>query len=161
MAFHTINVVVVDVSGQDGGDFLRAIPGGETPDAPTNFRRILVNADYQIYLFTAPISLGPEAAWIGEVLAEGAKGYIFVINCLQAGSFPLVRQVIQRFRDYVPIPSLVVADNLSLSGLSLEGVRTALALSSDMMIIPCTPSDPVCVQEAVYKAFRSAIESSQ
>ncbi len=160
MSFNTVNLVVVEF-GEGGSRLLGTLNTAEAPAHAGDFHRILVDANYQIYLFAAPIGPGPREELMREVFAEGAHGYIFVVDCLQATLFPIAQATIAKFRAYTPVPALLAADNLARASLSAEGLQEALGLSPALEIMPCVVSDAESAKAVVVRAFNKALGHGQ
>jgi hypothetical protein len=175
--FRTIRFVVVDVEGKQQSELIRAardnddkLTPGKRRDKQRYYQRltaqqihrhegqfgeITMDESAQIWLFAAPTTSEPHDEAFREIYAEGADGYIFVVNCAQSETFPETKSLIQMFLEYAAVPYLVAANGLYASGQPPYDLHAELSLPDDIDLVPCNTSDPVSAFEVVEIAFKT------
>jgi hypothetical protein len=161
--FRTIRIVVVDADGKQESALIRAARDSDDKLTPAKlqqkqqyykgltpeqidrhegqFGEIAINETRQIWLLAAPTTSGQHDEAMREILSEGADGFIFVVNCIRPETFPEMKKLIQKFRQYVTIPCLVAASGMDASGLASAILRDALNLPDDIDLMPCNIID--------------------
>lgn len=79
--------------------------------------------------------------FMGELLAEGMDGFIFLIDSTDGNRFEEAAASLALFRRWGNAPCLVVANKIDQPGLKTEEIRKALKLPKSQPLMSCVATD--------------------
>jgi len=157
---YTLNLIVIDIDRKNQSEFIGAVrDSGQYENSL--FGRIHPTDKLLIWLFGIPMTSDSQYEMLWEILAEGADGYIFVIDCTQPAAFPEAARLIQIFRQYAPVPFVVAAHGFNTTTHSLKKLIEQLNLPVNTDIMPCIVSDPNSAKAVVQRAFQKILETDE
>jgi signal recognition particle receptor subunit beta len=106
-----------------------------------HFGRISLDDNLSMFLFGTPVHQRFDYIW--QTLAEGALGFIVVIDSTQLHTFREAHQILEAFTEYAALPYVIAAENYDHpDSWDIADIRIALDLNEHVKIIPFHTHDP-------------------
>lgn len=139
---------VSDVSNEGGGETTVAM----------DFGRISISDEVVLYLFGTP---GQERfSFMWETLSEGMLGFVLLVDSTSPESIHDATQMIEFFTKMSDVPFVVAANRGGdLDEAALDGLRSEIALSPDVPLLPVDARDKDSVKEVLLGLLYRILES--
>ncbi len=125
-----------------------------------HFGRISLGDDLSMFLFGTPVHQRFDYIW--QTLAEGALGFIVVIDSTQLHTFREANQILKTFTAYADIPYVIAADNYQHpDSWSIADIRIALELRAEDKIIPYTTQDSESARKVLLELSYLLLEDTE
>jgi uncharacterized protein len=139
---------VSDVSGEGRGETTVAM----------DFGRISISDEVVLYLFGTP---GQERfSFMWETLSEGMLGFVLLVDAANPESITDATSMITFFTNMSDAPFVVAANRTAADDTAtIERLRTLLALSPDIPLLPCDARDKESVKSVLLGLLYRILES--
>jgi signal recognition particle receptor subunit beta len=128
----------------------------ENTTVAMDFGRITVDADLVLYLFGTPGQKRFEFMW--EILSEGMLGFVVMVDSSRPETFREAKSILETFRAYAPTPYVVTANKQDdPDAWSVDDLRIALRLPSEVKLIPCVATDREQVKHVLLELLYSIL----
>ena len=122
-----------------------------------DFGRITVDDDLVLYLFGTPGQRRFDFMW--EILSEGMLGFVVMVDSTRPETFREARSILETFRAYAPTPYVVAANKQDLEeAWTLEDMRHALRLDSNVKILPCIATNRNSVKDILLELLYTILK---
>jgi signal recognition particle receptor subunit beta len=128
----------------------------ETTTVAMDFGRITVDQDLVLFLFGTPGQKRFDFMW--EILSEGMLGFVVIVDSTRPETFREARYIMETFRAYAATPFVVAANKQDQADAwSVEDLRIALRLDSDIRCVKCVATDREMVKTVLLELLDSIL----
>ncbi|HEY72781.1 MAG: GTP-binding protein [Chloroflexi bacterium] len=112
-----------------------------------DYGHVKINGDV-FHLYGTPGQ--PRFDFMWDILSKEMQAFVLMVDSCDRGTFSQARRLIRIFRRKARVPYLVVANKQDgRKALSVQKVRDALKLDSDISVLPCIATDKNSVRNVL------------
>ena len=128
----------------------------ESTTVAMDFGRITVDEELVLYLFGTPGQKRFDFMW--EILSEGMRGFIVMIDSTRPETFREARSILETFRAYAPTPYVVAANKQDLEDAwEIDDMRIALRIDPEINLLPCVSVEKDSVKEVLLELLTNIL----
>lgn len=147
----------IDVLSTEQGVSDGAAGSKSSTTVAMDFGRLTIDADLALYLFGTPGQKRFDFMW--EILAEGMLGFVVLVDASRPDAAAEAAEILRFFRDTASVPFVVAVNKWEGDPTTaVARIRSELALSSDIRVVPCSALDRESVKDVLLELLYAVLE---